>query len=86
MQDRAIEIWGYDAAATATGDVVWLGRAVGASAEVGQLEARIALRHRTEFQQSPRTYINAAAGFNQLLPAGVVLRINGIDWQLQRRD
>ena len=86
VQDRAIEIWGYDAAATATADVVWLGRAVGASAEVGQQEVRIALRHATEFQVSPRTYINAAAGFTRLLPAGVVLKINGIDWKLQRRD
>jgi hypothetical protein len=86
VQDRPISIWGYDAAATATGDVVWLCDAVGASAEVGQVEARIALRHPGEFQLSPRTFINAAAGFTQLLPAGAVLRINGIDWKLQRRD
>jgi hypothetical protein len=84
VQDRPISIWGYDAAATDLSDVVWLCDAVGASAEIGQVEARIALRHPGEFQLSPRTFINAAAGFTQLLPAGAVLRINGIDWQLRR--
>jgi len=85
-QDRAITIWGYDAAATASGDIVLLARAVGASADVGPLEVRVALRHRSEFQQSPRTYCNAAAGFRTLLPAGTVLRINGLDIKLQRRE
>lgn len=84
-QDRSITIWGYDAAATASGDIVLLCRAVGASADVGPMEARIALRHRSEFQQAPRTYCNGAAGFRTLLPAGTVLRINGQDIKLQRR-
>lgn len=85
VQDREIEIYGYDAAATGSSDMVWLCRAVGASAEVGPLEVRIALRHRAEFQQSPRTYIHPANGFTNLLPPGVVLRINGQDWKLDRR-
>lgn len=84
-QDRAITIWGYDAGATASGDIVLLARAVGASADVGLADVRIALRHRSEFQQSPRTYCNAAAGFRTLLPAGTVLRINGLDIKLNRR-
>ena len=85
VQDREMLIYGYDAGATGSGDVVLLARAVGATAEVGPMEARISLRHRAEFQQSPRTYVNAAAGFRTLLPAGTVLRINGVDIKLDRR-
>lgn len=86
VQDRRFQIWGYDAAALGTvADAVWLGDAVGAAAEVGGTEVRISLRHRTEFVQSPRTYVTAAAGFNHLLPGGTVLRINGIDMRLERR-
>lgn len=85
VADRRIVVWGYDAAATATPDVVWLADAVGAAAEVTPREVRITLRHRAEFVQSPRTYVGAAAGFNHLLPAGTVLRINGVDMRLERR-
>jgi len=85
IQDKAITIYGYDAAATATADVVWLADAVGAGAQLSAREARIALRHKSEFTTCPRTYVNASAGFNQLLPAGTVLRINGIDMLLERR-
>lgn len=85
VQDKVITIYGYDAAATASGDVVWLASAVGASAQVSHREARITLRHKSEFVASPRTYVNATAGFTQLLPAGTVLRINGIDMKLERR-
>lgn len=85
VQDRAVSIWGYDAAATALADVVWLADAVGAGAQVDATEVRIELRHRAEFQASPRTYVSAAAGFHQLLPAGTVLRINGQAMRLERR-
>lgn len=85
VQDRAITIWGYDAAATALGDVVWLCTAVGASAQVGLRDVRIALRHRSEFMQAPRTFVGPAAGITGLLPAGAALRINGIDYVLERR-
>lgn len=85
VQDRAITIWGYDAAATATGDVVWLCSAVGATAQVGLRDVRIALRHKAEYVQAPRTFIGPAAGFNGLLPAGASLRINGMDYTLERR-
>lgn len=84
IQDKAIVIYGYDAAATASGDVVWLCNAVGASCQLTHREARIALRHKSEFVGSPRTFVNSTAGFNQLLPAGTVLRINGIDMRLER--
>ena len=84
IQDKAITIYGYDAAATATADVVWLASAVGASAQLSAREARITLRHKSEFTSGPRTYVNSAAGFTQLLPAGTTLRINGIDYKLER--
>lgn len=85
IQDKAISIYAFDAAATATADVVWLATAVGASAQLSATEARIALRHKSEFVNSPRTYVNAAGNFNQLLAAGTALRINGIDLTLERR-
>lgn len=85
VHDKRFVIWGYDAAATALADVVWLADAVGAGADIGPGEVQITLRHRTEFVQSPRTYVGAAAGFNHLLPGGTVLRINGIDMRLERR-
>lgn len=85
VHDVRFIVWGYDAAATALADVVWLGEAVGAGAEITPRDVRITLRHRTEFVQSPRTYVGAAAGFNHLLPGGTVLRINGIDMRLERR-
>lgn len=86
VQDRVVRIWGYDAAATNTSDVVWLADAVGAAADVSTKtgEVRIALRHRAEFVLAPRVYVTPAAGFNQLLPAGTALRINGIDFTLSR--
>lgn len=84
IQDKAITIWGYDADATATGDVVWLASAVGASAQVDARAVRIALRHRSEFVHSPRARVTPAAGFTHLLPAGTVLRINGQDMRLER--
>lgn len=84
IQDKAITVWGYDAAATASGDVVWLATAVGASAQVDARAVRIALRHRCEFVASPRARVTPAAGFGHLLPAGTVLRINGQDLRLER--
>lgn len=84
VQDRAVRIWGYDAAAVGAADVVWLADAVGASAEVSAEEVRIALRDRAEFMLAPRSYVTAQAGFNVLLPPSTVLRINGVDWQLSR--
>jgi pSer/pThr/pTyr-binding forkhead associated (FHA) protein len=86
VQDRTIRIWGYDAAATGLADVVpLLPEAVGATAQIGSREVRIGLRHRTEFVSSPRTFVNAAAGFTHLLPGGTVLRINGQAVKLDRR-
>lgn len=86
VQDIPITIWGFDAAAISdTADAVWLCAAVGAGAQVAADEVRISLRHRSEFTQSPRTYVSGAAGFTHMLPADTVLRINGIDMRLDRR-
>ena len=85
VQDRAISIWGFDAAATGSADVQWLCDAVGASATLGTREARISLRHRAEYVSSPRTYVEPSAGFNIVQPAGAALRINGITYILERR-
>jgi len=84
VQDRAITIYSYDAAATGAADVQWLCAAVGASAQISAREVRIALRHKSEFVASPRTFANGAAGFNTVMPAGTVVRINGIDYQIDR--
>ena len=85
VQDRPFRIWAYDAGATATGDVVWLADAVGGAASVNEREVSIALRDAAEATLSPRTFVNAANGFTQLIPAGAVLRLNGIDYRLERR-
>lgn len=85
VKDRRIVVYGYDAAAlTDVADAVWLCTAVGGPATVDTREVRIGLRHRTEYVQSPRGYVDAASGFTQMLPANTVLRINGIDYRLER--
>jgi hypothetical protein len=84
VQDKAIRIWAYDAAATGAPDVVWLCDAQGSAAQVGLRDVRIALRHRCELISSPRAVVGPAAGFTQRVPAGTVLRINGIDYKLER--
>lgn len=85
VQDRAVRLWGYDAAATASGDVVWLADAVAGSAQIGMDAVRIPLRHRCEFTLAPRTFVSDA-DFGPLLPAGTVLKINGKDLVLNRRS
>jgi hypothetical protein len=84
VQDRAIRIWGFDAAATSAPDFVWLCDCQGSAAEISTREVRLQLRHRAELITAPRTVIGADAGFNQRLGAGTVLRINGIDYRLER--
>lgn len=84
VQDRLFRLWGYDAAATATGDVVWLADALGGAMQVTPKEVRVALRHKTEYVAAPRTIVGPAAGFNQLLPAGALLKIGNIDYKLER--
>ena len=85
VSDKRIRVWGYDAAATATGDIVLLCDAVGASAVIGTTEVRIELRSPSDYVIAPRTFVGAGAGFSTLLPAGTVLKINGINYTLGGR-
>lgn len=84
VQDRTIRIWGFDAAATGAPDVVWLCDAQGSATRIDERDVRIALRHRAELTTTPRAIVGPAAGINQRLAAGTVLRINGIDYRLER--
>lgn len=83
-QDRYIRIWAYDASATGAPDVVWICDAQGSAARVDERDVRIALRHRAELIASPRTVVGPEAGFTHRIPAGAVLKINGIDYRLER--
>lgn len=83
VTDRRVRVWGYDAAATALADVVLLADAVGSTYQLTEREARIVLRHRTDHVYGPRTYI-APEVVGPMLSAGTVLRINGIDYTLER--
>jgi hypothetical protein len=85
VQDRAVRVWGYDAAATAAGDIVWLCDAAAGAAQIGMDFVRIPLRHRCDFVVAPRTFITEAE-FAPLLPAGTVLKINGKAVTLNRRN
>lgn len=84
VADRSIRLWGYDAAATATGDVVWLADAIGGACSVDTDAVRIELRHPAELMVTPRTFVDPAT-FGPLLPAGSVIKINGTDYRLERR-
>jgi hypothetical protein len=85
VQDRAVRIWGYDAGATASGDVVWLADGVCAAAQIAPDAVRLSLRHAAEYTQAPRTFVTASA-FSPLLPAGTVLKVNGQTYTLARRS
>lgn len=84
VQDRAVRIWGYDAAATATGDVVWLADAICAGVQISLEAVRIELRHPCEYTLAPRTFVSNA-DFAPLVPAGTVIKINGQSLTLARR-
>jgi hypothetical protein len=86
VQDKRVRIWGFDAAATALADVVWLCDAVAATAQVSERDVRIGLRHKGEFVTAPRAQVLPGNGFTHLLPSGTVLRINGQAVALDRRE
>lgn len=86
VQDRRFDLWTFDAGAgTAANDVVWLTQAVGRNATVDQRGVTIELAHPAENVLAPRRLVGVATGFTQLLPAGSSLRINGINYTLERR-
>lgn len=84
VQDRRIEVWGYDAAATGLADVVWLGTAVGGRAGITDTTVEVALRHRCEHVSGPRQTVSPEAGFGSMLPAGAVVKINGTEMRIAR--
>lgn len=63
--------------------MVLLADAVGSTYALTEREARIELRHRTEHLHGPRTYLGPET-LGPMLAAGTVLRINGIDYTLER--
>ena len=84
VADRTVQIYGYDAGATATADIVHLITCAGGAASISDDRVSIGLRSSTEFTASPREFVNAAAGFTYLIPAGTQLRINGQTYKVDR--
>lgn len=85
IQDKTVKVYNYDAAATALADVQLIADAVASSATINENVVTINLRHKCEFTLSPRTLVNVGSGFTYKLSPGVVLKINGIDYKLERR-
>ena len=63
--------------------MVLLCDAVGSTYRLTEREARIELRDATEHLHGPRTYLGPES-VGPMLAAGTVLRINGIDYRLER--
>jgi hypothetical protein len=84
IQDRPITVWAYDA--HPSGEVIWVCSAVGGAVEINENDCRVELRGAAQYLTSPRTYVTPDNGFNVLLAAGTVLRINGQDIRLDRRS
>ena len=85
VADMPIDIYGYDAAATGSTDVVLLCNAVGSGATIAGELVQIGLRSPSEFLLSPRTFVRPQSGFTTLLPANSVIKINGQTLILERR-
>ena len=85
VADKTIKIYGYDAGATATADIVLLVQCAGGEARIGPARATIRLRDSAEYTASPRSFVNAASGFTYILPAGASLTINGQTYKVERR-
>jgi len=84
--DVPIQIWGYDAGATAAADPVLLvPDGVGAGASITERQVLVGVRDKAEFMLGPRATVSREFGFNSLLPAGKVLVINGISFTLERK-
>ena len=85
--DKAIRIYGYDAGATATADIVELVACVGGKAVVSPTQVEIELRDANAYVYAPRTFVVAAPGssFTYLMPAGTILNINSQSYRLERK-
>lgn len=82
VNDRAITLWGYDAAAPT--DVVWLASALGGRATVDLEQVSIVLRHPCDGLVSPRNFVSAGT-FGPLLPQAAALTINGLPIRLDQQ-
>lgn len=85
VADRAIYIYGYDAAATDSADIVAMVSCVGGRAQVSTDRVVIDLRDSAEYTATPRQFVNQSAGFTYLLPAGASLKLNGQTYKIERR-
>lgn len=84
VADKTVKIYGYDAGATATDDIVHLITCVGGAATISHDRVTISLRSSASFTASPREFVNAASGFTYLIPIGTQLRINGQIYKVER--
>lgn len=84
VADVPVTLYGFDAAATASGDMALLGECVGGEAEITVETVTIALRDPASFLFGPRQFIGPATGFTQLIAAGKVLNINGQSYRIAR--
>jgi len=80
---RQIRIYGYDAAATATADIIMLAQCVGGKATVDASRVTIALREAFYSMHTPRQFVRAPT-FNALLPSGSSFTINGQTYKIER--
>lgn len=84
VTDRAVSIWAFDGDNPATPTAVFVG--VGDKLEIAADRVRITLTaasRRTQY--SPRRFINAASGFNHLIPAGSKILWGGQTFVLERK-
>lgn len=84
VADRVIHIYGYDAGATDTADIVHLVTCVGGASSLSHDRVSIGLRASTEYTSAPREFVNSASGFTYMIPAGTQLRINGQVYKVER--
>lgn len=85
VSDRAVSIWGGDAAALAAGDPVLVFSGVIQSAEVSVNQVVLTLGangSRSAF--CPRRRIDSSSGFNHLSPAGKVIQLGTTKFTLER--
>lgn len=84
LADRAVTVWAFYADNPTDVEQVFAG--VADSTEIGSERVRTRLLPENRATQySPRRFINAAAGFNTLMPAGTRITWGGQTFVLERR-
>ncbi|HQR12802.1 MAG TPA: hypothetical protein PLW68_15885 [Casimicrobiaceae bacterium] len=86
FQNRRIRIWGYDGSmvSPAVGDPFLFCDGIGGGASIAADRVSVAIHDFIEAVEGPRTTVSPAFGFYTYLPAGKVIRINGIDYTVER--